>query len=107
MKDAREFAEYAPADAYGGKVIVASGEEPTVTRFGIAEDGAWHEEEAISFATYMSEPLEASVYVSARKAYVPFDRTNHVIWDPQKFEIKGELGAPTPTRIGAPATAAF
>jgi hypothetical protein len=94
LKDAREFAEYAPADAHGGKIIVGSGEGPTLTRFGVSEQGVWSEEETISFASYMSEPLDASVYVSASKAYVPFDRTNHLIWNPETFEIMAELGAP-------------
>lgn len=95
LDDAREFAEYAPADTHDGMIVVGSGEAPTLTGYTISDRGAWIEEETISFARYTSSPLEASVFVDADKALVPFDRINHVTWDPTTFTIGAEIGAPS------------
>jgi hypothetical protein len=94
LDDAREFPEYAPADAHGGMIVVGSGEAPTLTGYAISDSGDWIEAQTVSFARYATQALEASVYVGADKAYVPFDRTNHVTWNPATFTIGAEVGAP-------------
>lgn len=95
LETAREFPEYAAADSLDGMIVVGSGEAPTFTGYTISDSGDWIEEETISFARYSSAALAASVYVSADEAYVPFDGTNHITWNPQTFTIETEVGAPS------------
>jgi len=94
LEDAREFAEYSPANAYAGDVIVASGESPTLTSYAISRDREWREGETLSFSSFTTEPLETNIAIDDDKAYVPFEGTNFVKWNPAKFEIEGEIGAP-------------
>ena len=94
LADAREFPGYAPADPLGGKIIVGSGEEPVLTRYAVDGAGGWTEEARVSFASYASSSLEASLYVGADKAYAPFESTNFVVWNPASFTVVKELGAP-------------
>ncbi len=95
LETAREFPEYAYADSLDGLLVVRSGEEPTLTGYTISDSGEWIEEQTISFARYISWALEASVYVSSDKAYVPIDGTNHVTWNPATFTLGVEVGAPS------------
>lgn len=95
LAEAREFPGYSPADPVGGKLAIGSGEEPTLTFFDIDDAGVWSEEARLSFANFTSEALAGNVPVSASKAYVPFDATNHVHYDLATFSIGGEVGAPS------------
>ncbi|HVK78780.1 MAG TPA: hypothetical protein VM734_36015 [Kofleriaceae bacterium] len=91
---AREFPGYAPADAWGGAIIVGSGEAPTLTRYAVDDAGTWVDEGTVSFANFTTMPLDGSVYVTPIKAYVPIDTTNHVVWDPETVTIGAAIGAP-------------
>ncbi|MET0343009.1 MAG: hypothetical protein ABW252_18525 [Polyangiales bacterium] len=93
LGSAREFAEYAPSDPFAGGLIVSAGERPELTRFTITETNQWLQGPTASFAQFTSAPLDAVVYASADKAYVPFDKTNHVKFNPTTFAITGETGA--------------
>jgi hypothetical protein len=93
LANAREFPGYAPADAVDGKVVVGSGDEPVLTRYAVTDTGDWIEEARISFAGYTSAPIEATLAVSAEKAYAPFDTSNFVVWNPRTFTITNEMGA--------------
>lgn len=90
----REFPDYAPADPVGDKLAVASGDQPTLTFYSITDELAWVEQGALSFARFTSLPLEANLAVSERKAYVPFDTTNHGVYDLATLEVGAEVGAP-------------
>lgn len=95
LETAREFPEYAHADSLDGLIVVGSGEAPTLTGYTISDRGEWLEEQTISFARYSSLALAASVFVSPDKAYVPFEGTNHVTWNPATFTLGVEVGAPS------------
>jgi hypothetical protein len=94
LSEAREFPEYAQADALDGRLIVSSGDAPTLTSYEVTDDGEWIEGDAISFSKYMSIPVDTSIYVSAEKAFVPFDTTSWVTWNPETFELGDEIAAP-------------
>jgi hypothetical protein len=94
LDEAREFPGYAPADAAGGQIFVGSGDAPTVTRFSVTDGLEWSAGSELSFGSYSSTSLAASIYVNAHKAYMPFDATSHVVWDPTDFSIKGKLATP-------------
>jgi hypothetical protein len=102
LSEAREFPEYAQADALDGRVIVSSGDTPTLTSYEVTDDGEWLEGDAISFSKFMSVPVDTSIYVGSDKAFVPFDSTNWVTWNPETFELGQEVGAPVelPLRRG-------
>ncbi len=46
----------------------------------------------------MSIPVDTSIYVGSDKAFVPFDTTSWVTWNPETFELGEELGAPSGSR---------
>jgi hypothetical protein len=94
LKQAREFPKYSPADAIGGKVFVTSGETPTAARFGIAGNGAWIEEGAVSFANYRSSGGAKNILVSPGKALLELDVLGHIVWDPAELRIIGVEPAP-------------
>ncbi len=94
LSEAREFPEYAQADALDGRLIVSSGDEPTLTSYEVSDDGEWIEGDAISFSKYMSVPVDTSIYVSSEKAFVPVDTTSWVTWNPETFELGEEIAAP-------------
>jgi hypothetical protein len=99
--DGREYAGgRAFLATYAGSVYVGDAEAPIVTRYTVDESGELHEEGRISFSNY---GLESGVidawsvnFVSKDKAYL-FDSTDglHIIWDPTKMEILGEIEPPS------------
>lgn len=94
LDQGREFAGYAPADPVGGRLAVSNGESPSLQFFSISDSDLWTEDATISFSSFTTAGLEGNVAVSASKAYVPFERTNHTTYDPTTFAIGGEVGAP-------------
>jgi hypothetical protein len=110
LDDAREFAEFAPGEVVDGRVVIASGEAPSLSVFSVSDTGAWLEGGTLSLASFTSEALAANVPVSARKVYVPFDVTNHVTYDAETLELGTEVGAPSDiplTRDGLDATRGY
>lgn len=93
LASGREFGGYAPADPVNGGIIVGSGESPTFSRFEVTGKKRWISRETISFANFTTQPLVASLYTSPTQAFVPFDTTNYVTWDPTTFTIGTEVGA--------------
>jgi hypothetical protein len=98
LKTAREFPGYSPTDAIGGKVIVADGETPRLTRYDITGDRGeahkWVQEATISFTNITSKPLESFYATGPATGLVPFDTINHVAWNPSEFVIGAETGVP-------------
>jgi len=94
FSDAREFPGYAPADPWKGTLLVNDGETPQVTQFTITDKDAWDEGDTLLFSDQTSLPLERNIAVGDDKAYVPFDRTNFIAWNPDTFEKGAEIGAP-------------
>jgi hypothetical protein len=94
LAQAREFASVANFVGIDGRILVSSGTEPVITEFGISNDLAWNEGRTISFAGY---PLDdnANFYsqyiLDSSTAYLPFDATNRVIWNPSQMVIEGTL----------------
>jgi hypothetical protein len=94
LEQAREFGGVANLAPIGGRLLISSGEQPTITAFDITPDLKWMERETVSFAGY---PLEdnANFYyqfiLNDRTAYLPVEATKRIIWDPTALEIKGLL----------------
>jgi hypothetical protein len=90
--DAREFPSVANLAAIDGRVLISSGQEPKITEYEITEDLQWSPGRTLSFLDY---PLEdnANFYyqfiLDEHTAYLPFEKTKRLIWDPAKMEIRG------------------
>ncbi len=94
LGDAREFPGVANFAGIGGKLLVSSGEEPTITEFDISNDFEWTEGRTLSFANY---PLgdNANFYghfiLNEQVAYLPFEASRRLVWNPAEMEIIGEM----------------
>lgn len=92
VDNGREFPGVANMAAINDKLLVSSGQEPSITEFDISDDLQWTEERTLSFANY---PLDdnANFYyqflVDSDTIYLPFDKTSRIIWNPADFTITG------------------
>lgn len=87
----REYAGVANVAAVGGRLLVSDGDKPSITSFDIDADLEWHERDKISFAGYPLEDnanLYAHFMLDEHTAYLPFEETQRIIWDPTDFEIR-------------------
>src|SRR5687768_821973 len=48
LDDGREFSGVANFEAIGGRLLVSSGESPTITEYAISDDFEWREGETVS-----------------------------------------------------------
>jgi len=94
LAEGREFPGYSPADPVNGMLAVGNGNAPSVEFYSITDDRVWTSQATVSFSGFTSESVAGNVPVSANKAYVPVERTNHTKYDPTTFELGGEVGAP-------------
>jgi hypothetical protein len=90
----RAFPGVANFLAHKGRMLVSSGEEPVITEYTISEELDWEEGRSVSFADY---PLEdnANFYyqfqLDEHTAYMPYDVTSRIIWDPTEMTITEAL----------------
>lgn len=90
LKDAREYPGVTNLNVVGERVLVSSGQEPTITEFEIGPDLEWQEGRTLSFGRY---PLydNANWYyqfvLDEHTAYLPFDGSKRVVWDPSEMTI--------------------
>jgi len=92
LSGAREFASVANFVAFGGKLLVSSGLEPSITRFDVSDAFEWNEGATIGFSGFPvgdNANLFGHHFLDDHTAYMPYDLTKRVIWDPTKFEIVG------------------
>lgn len=94
LSDAREFDGVANFAPVGGRILVSDGEQPVITEFEITDDLDWIEGVAVSFADY---PLydNANFYyqflLDEHTAYLPFEQTKRLLWDPTDMVIDGTV----------------
>lgn len=87
LAQAREFPNYAPVTAAGGKLFVNSGEAPLISRYAVGDDKSWTDDGSVSFAGYASGPLSQSIQFSDTLAYAPADAATFVQWNPTTFAL--------------------
>ena len=81
-------------NAIGGRLLISSGQEPSITEFDISADLDWVEGRTVSFAGY---PLadNANWYyqfvLDDSTAYLPFDGYKRVVWNPAEMSIQGVM----------------
>lgn len=92
LKQAREFPGVANFAAVGGRILVSSGQESTVTAFEIDEELRWKQQKVVDFSNYpLPDGDYANFYhqyiVDDHTAYLPFEVTKRIIWDPTDMKI--------------------
>lgn len=86
----RTFSGVVNSAAVGQRLLISSGDMPKITEYEISEDLAWTEGKSVSFLDY---PLSdnANFYyqylVDDHTAYMPFDVTSRVLWDPTTMTL--------------------
>lgn len=91
---AREFPSVANLAPVGGRLLISSGSEPSITEFDITDEFRWIERRTVSFSKY---PLQdnANFYyqfmVDDEHALLPFDRTKRILWNPAEMKLEGVL----------------
>ena len=94
LDQAREFGGVANYSAVGGRLLISSGEAPTITAFDIDDAMEWHERDTLGFGAY---PLSDNAnffsqhLVDEHHMYLPYDGYKRIIWDPTDFEIDGVM----------------
>lgn len=94
LAQAREFGGVANFAGIDGRILVSSGDEPTITEFGISNDLEWTEGRTVSFVGYPFEDnanFYAQYILDDQTAYLPFEKTSRIIWNPADMIIEGTL----------------
>jgi len=93
LEDGREHSGVANFEAIGGRLLVSSGESPTITEYRISDAFEWEQGATISFAEFPLEDNANFFYqylVDDRHMYMPFDGYKRIVWDPTSLEL-GEV----------------
>ena len=101
---AREVPGRASIATQSGKVFVADGEAPIITRYALSEDGL-SEETKVDFSDYGVSDIAiddwTNIFISKDKAYLSnADTGNLIIWNPETMSITGEIDLATLRREG-------
>jgi hypothetical protein len=94
LDGAREFGGVANYSAVGGRLLISSGESPTITAYDVDDNLVWHERETLSFAEYpLSDNANffSQYLVDEHHMYLPFDGYKRIVWDPTDFVIRGVM----------------
>lgn len=89
LADAREVPGYASMAAVGGDLLVASGDEPSITRYVVGDDLSWQQGPTLSFLNQGLD--EAGFYrqylLEDSTAYTDLEVNKRIVWDPSALEI--------------------
>jgi hypothetical protein len=101
---AREFAGWSDLWVHQGKLFIADGESPVLTRYALGENGKLASEGKLSFQDYGVEQVSfwAQLFASETKAYF-FNTSGRevVVWNPSTLEIEKTFALPElPDRAG-------
>jgi hypothetical protein len=96
LNDAVEFSGQADLAAHEGTVLVASGDEPRITKYEVKADLALSEVGSFSFANYglTSAAFWNNQFVAKDKAYMVNGFSELIIWNPETMEIEGTIDLP-------------
>jgi hypothetical protein len=103
LDDAREFPGQSDLAAYGGALLVASGDAPSITRFEVGADATLSEGDRVSFGSYglTSAAFWNNQFVARDKAYMVNGASEIVVWNPETMKIEGTIALPKlPAREG-------
>jgi hypothetical protein len=99
LETAREFRGVANFAAVGGRLLVSSGEQPRIDSYEITPDYTWQEGPSVSFTNFGLPEDGANIFsqmfLDERTAYLPFDVSKRIVWDPTAMTILGTREAST------------
>jgi len=88
LGSAREFPGVANFVPLAGRLLVSSGIAPSVTEFDVSDDFEWSEGRTVNFGAYAEGAnLFGHHFLDEHTAYMPFDLTKRVLWDPARMRI--------------------
>jgi hypothetical protein len=94
LAQAREFPGVANLAGIGGRLLISSGLEPSITEYSISDDLSWHQGRTVNFGQY---PLtdNANFYyqfiLDDNTAYLPYDAGKRIVWNPSEMSITGQM----------------
>jgi len=98
LDEAREFPGQSDLAEYAGSLLVASGDEPTISKYQIAGDRQLQPEaEArVNFGNYglASAAFWNNQFVAADKAYMLNGAQEIIVWNPETMQIVGTIALP-------------
>jgi hypothetical protein len=102
LTDAREFPGFATIASVGGRLLVSTFPSAEVNRFELGDDLLWREPQSLSFANYGTEDVgfSAQFFASERFAYLTYDVTRHVVWDPVELRVVAAKEGPALPQLG-------
>lgn len=107
LAGAREVPGFATIAGVAGRLLVSSFPSPVVTGYSISNDLRLEAEQQLSFADYGTDDVgfAAQFFASEERAYLTYDVTKRVVWDPTRLEIveareQSELSRPVMDGLG-------
>ncbi|WP_394850483.1 hypothetical protein LZC95_23875 [Pendulispora brunnea] len=93
--EAREFPGTTSAASIDGKLFVASGEAPIITRFDVTNRTNWTDEGRINFAAQglSAASFFTTITTGPQKAYSALNVVDRIVWDPSRLQIQGMVRA--------------
>jgi hypothetical protein len=94
LTTAREYAGVTNFNVVGGRLLVSSGEAPTITEYEITPELQWVEGRTVAFNGYPLSDNANWYYqfvLDDHTAYLPFDGYKRIVWDPTDMVILGAM----------------
>lgn len=96
LDDAREFSGQGDLAAHEGSLLVASGDEPAITKYTVDDAHKLDEVATVNFTNYgiASAAFWNNQFVAKDKAYMVNGSVELISWNPEKMEINGAFDLP-------------
>jgi hypothetical protein len=88
----REFPGVSGFEVIAGKILVSSGEAPTITSFEVTDGLGWKDGATISFGDYgLSDNANWfwQYVIDDERVMLPFDGPGRILWNPRSMTITG------------------
>jgi hypothetical protein len=106
LDQAREFPGQSDLAVNGGALLVASGDEPTISKYAVAEDLQLVQPDAVTRVNFGNYGLASAAFwnnqfVAADKAYMVNGAEEIIVWNPETMQVVTTIDLPElPARQG-------
>ncbi|MET0339445.1 MAG: hypothetical protein ABW252_00505 [Polyangiales bacterium] len=96
LRSGREFGGSSDVWALGKSIYIASGDQPTITRYEGESETTLAARGTVSFASHgiSSAAFWNNTFVSPTKAYMANGASNLIVWNPTTMTITGQIDVP-------------
>ncbi len=99
LDQAREFPGQSDLAVHRGSLLVASGDEPTISKYSVARDLQLEQADAatrVNFSNYgiASAAFWNNQFVAADKAYMVNGAQELIVWNPETMQVEGTIELP-------------